>query len=49
MIPITRAITAREALRALNYQVEWHEYGMGHQVCPEEIRAIAEWLNRVFA
>ncbi len=47
MIPITRAVTSREALTKLNYQVEWHEYGMGHQVCPEEINHIADWLNRV--
>ena len=48
MIPIARAVTSREALTALNYQVEWHEYGMGHQVCPEEIEHIAGWLNHVF-
>jgi phospholipase/carboxylesterase len=48
MIPITRAITARETLRALNYQVQWHEYAMGHQVCPEEIKDIAEWLNGLY-
>ena len=45
MIPITRAVTSREALSALNYRVEWHEYGMGHQVCPEEIADIARFLN----
>jgi phospholipase/carboxylesterase len=49
MIPITRAVTSREVLRRHNYQVEWHEYAMGHQVCPEEIRDIADWLNRVHA
>ncbi len=48
MIPITRAITARETLLGLNYQVEWHEYGMGHQVCPQEISDIAHWLNQIF-
>ena len=48
MIPIARAVTSREALTALNYQVEWHEYGMGHQVCPEEIEHIAAWLNHRF-
>ncbi len=48
MIPIARAVTSREALTALNYQVEWHEYGMGHQVCPEEIEHIAGWLNHVY-
>ena len=45
MIPITRAITSREALLALNYRVEWHEYSMGHQVCMEEIQDISRWLT----
>ena len=49
MIPIARAVTSRQTLEALNYQVEWHEYGMGHQVCPEEIADIAAWLNRIYA
>ncbi|MYD97939.1 MAG: carboxylesterase [Gammaproteobacteria bacterium] len=45
MIPITRAITSREALIALGYDVEWHEYGMGHEVCPQEIADIGRWLE----
>lgn len=49
MIPVTRAITSREVLLRHNYQVEWHEYAMGHQVCPEEIRDISRWLDRVYA
>ncbi len=49
MIPITRAITSREALIALGYDVEWHEYGMGHEVCPQEIVDIARWLDDRFA
>jgi phospholipase/carboxylesterase len=48
MIPITRAITSREALKSLNYSVEWHEYAMGHQVCPQEIADIASWLNQIY-
>lgn len=48
MIPITRAITARQALLALNYSVQWHEYGMGHQVCPEEISDMSTWLNSIY-
>jgi len=49
MIPIARAATSREALLAMNYQIEWHEYQMGHQVCPEEIRDMETWLNRIYA
>lgn len=48
MIPITRAITSRETLLKLNYTVEWHEYAMGHQVCPQEISDIATWLNQIY-
>ena len=49
MIPIARAITSREALTGLGYDVQWHEYGMGHEVCPQEIADIARWLNDRFA
>lgn len=48
MIPAARAVTSREAMRALGYQVEWHEYAMGHNVCPQEIGDIATWLNAIF-
>lgn len=49
MIPITRAITSREALLGLNYQVEWHEYQMAHQVCIEELHDISAWLTSRFS
>ena len=45
MIPMARAITSRQALTDLGYNVEWREYGMGHQVCPEEIADIGRWLD----
>ena len=48
MIPITRAITSRETLTGLGYDVEWNEYGMGHEVCPQEIADIARWLDARF-
>ena len=48
MIPVTRAITSREALLALHYRVEWHEYRMGHSVCPQEIADISRWLRSRF-
>jgi phospholipase/carboxylesterase len=49
MIPITRAITSREALKALGYRLDWHEYRMGHSVCPQEIADIGSWLAARFA
>ncbi len=47
MIGIDRAALSRDALLALGYQVEWHEYAMPHSVCPEEIGDIAEFLIRI--
>ena len=49
MIPMHRAITSRTALTGLGYQVDWREYGMGHQVCPQEIADIGQWLGGLFA
>lgn len=48
MIPITKAITSRETLLKHNYQVEWHEYAMGHQVCPQQVSEIGRWLNNLY-
>lgn len=48
-IPITRAITSRQALMDLSYQVQWQEYAMGHQVCPQEITHIGQWLNSIYS
>jgi phospholipase/carboxylesterase len=49
MIQITRGVSSREELLKLNYQVEWHEYAMGHEVCPQEIADIGRWLLRRLA
>jgi len=46
MIGIERALRSRDALEALGYALEFHEYPMGHAVCPEEVAAIAAWLVR---
>ncbi len=36
MIPMARALRAREVLTGLGYPVEWHEYPMPHAVCAQE-------------
>ena len=48
MIPAHRGVASREALNALGYPIEWREYRMGHEVCPQEISDISRWLNKVF-
>ena len=47
MIPMARAVRARETLVGLGYRVEWHEYRMPHSVSPEEIRDVSAWLATV--
>jgi len=47
MIGIDRAALSRDALLALGYAVEWHEYPMPHSVCPQEIADIAAFLVRL--
>jgi phospholipase/carboxylesterase len=49
VVPIKRAEDSRELLKALGYQVEWHEYPMEHSLCDEEIDAIGAWVRRVLA
>ena len=44
LVPIANAVSARQNLTDLAYPVSWHEYQMGHAVCPEEIRDISSWL-----
>ncbi|GGB97769.1 alpha/beta hydrolase [Pseudoduganella buxea] len=49
VIPVQRAIASRDALLALGYQVEWHEYPMQHSLCQEEVVHIGAWLKKVLA
>jgi len=42
-----RAQQSFEALAALGYQVEWHDYPMQHSVCGEEVEDIGAWLKKI--
>ena len=44
-----RGIASRDALLALGYPVEWHDYAMAHSVCPQEVVDLGRWLGRVLA
>jgi phospholipase/carboxylesterase len=44
-----RGRASRDALKALGYDVEWHEYPMAHSVSMEEIADLNRWLVRVLA
>ena len=49
VVALPRATASRDALTALGYPVEWHEYLMEHSVCPEEVVDLERWLQRVLA
>ncbi len=47
MVALPRASASRDALQALGYPVQWHDYPMGHSVCADEVRDLRQWLLRV--
>jgi phospholipase/carboxylesterase len=47
VLPIAMGTHSRDALSALGYQVDWHEYPMEHSSSPEELRDVAVWLRKV--
>jgi len=49
IVALERAEASRDALQALGYPVEWHEYLMGHSVTPMEIEELNAWLLRVLS
>lgn len=49
VVPLAGATASRDALKALGYELEWHEYPMEHSVCMEEVADINQWLLRVLA
>lgn len=48
IVDIEIAKEACNALKALNYPVEWHDYLMEHSVCIEEIHHISAFINAIF-
>ncbi len=49
IVPLARGAAARDALKALGHDVEWHDYPMEHSVCLEEVQALRQWLLKVLA
>ena len=49
VVPFDRAVASRDALLALGFNVEWHEYPMPHSVCREEVADLNRWLLDVLA
>jgi phospholipase/carboxylesterase len=49
IVIVERGRASRDALAALGFPVEWHEYPMAHSVCMEEIADLNGWLVRALA
>lgn len=47
MVPHALGEQSRHFLESKGFKVEWHDYVMGHSVCPQEIEAISQFLQRV--
>ena len=47
VVMLPRATASRDALKAIGYAMEWHDYPMEHSVCPQEIADLGAWLRRV--
>ncbi len=45
IVPYARGKSSMDELKKRGFQVEWHEYGMPHSVCAEEVRDIQTWLT----
>ena len=46
IVPYERGKVSADEIIKRGYQVDWHEYGMPHSVCAEEVRDIQTWLTR---
>lgn len=49
VIPLALAKLSRARIETHGYKLEWHEYGMPHSVCAEEVADIAVFLKRTLA
>jgi phospholipase/carboxylesterase len=49
VVAIERGRASRDLLQEQGYQVDWHEYAMGHSVSLEEIGDLNRWLVEVLA
>ena len=47
VLPMSLGKSSMASLQSAGYEVEWHEYPMGHEVCLDEIQEISRWLQRV--
>ena len=49
VVPFAAGERSAARLRELGFDVEWHAYPMQHQVSPQQLRDLADWLGHRFA
>lgn len=47
VVPWALATKSKSLLEKAGFRIEWHNYAMGHSLCPEEIGDISSWIIRV--
>ncbi|HXS74168.1 MAG TPA: carboxylesterase [Rhodanobacteraceae bacterium] len=45
VVPQRLGELSRDHLLGFGHPLAWHSYGMAHQVCPQEIADLADWLS----
>jgi len=48
IVAVEAGKAASDALQAMGYNVEWHDYLMEHSLCIEEIEHISAFINLIF-
>jgi len=48
VVAIESGKAAFDGLKAMNYNIEWHDYLMEHSVCGEEIEHIGAFIDSIF-
>lgn len=49
VVQLQRAESSRDKLLRLGYDIAWHDYPMGHEVCPREMQDLNGWLSVLLA
>ncbi len=48
VVAIESGKAAFDALKAMSYNIEWHDYLMEHSLCLEEIQHLSAFINSIF-
>ncbi len=46
VVPLALGELSMQTLRGLGFTVQGHRYPMAHQVCGEEIKDLADWIEQ---